>query len=436
MSTSPTTRAATGTARSARPGRRAPGWRPARPSCCPSAISTWSSPCRRRSPTSPTRTSAVYDLLMTASAETTLTIAADAKHLGARIGITSVLHAWGSAMTHHPHAHMIVPAAAVGGRVGMDRVPGELLPAGARAVAAVPAAVSRGAAKLHRAGRLAFFGEHAGLADSVRLQRLPRALREHRVGGLRQGAVRGPGGARLSQPLHPPRGDLEQPPDPAGADSVTFRVKDYRVDGPALQDHDAQATHEFIRRFLIARAPQGQHRIRHYGLFGNGGRAATSCPHPRVAGRAHPHPTPRTPTPRTPTPMTPTPRTPTLRRAACPRAPVSLLRRTPDHRRGVRTRTRTATSTGIPEASTAHDPATAPPARHERSESPPRLRSAVRHRRDRSIIRREKTMADPAFTATRPDAATRTGARQDRTSSDGRAAAALPGARPGDADSP
>jgi hypothetical protein len=46
---------------------------------------------------------------MKASAETTLTIAADPKRLGARIGITAVLHTWGSALTHHPHVHMIVP---------------------------------------------------------------------------------------------------------------------------------------------------------------------------------------------------------------------------------------------------------------------------------------------------------------------------------------
>src|SRR5471030_2563585 len=46
---------------------------------------------------------------MKAAAETTLAIAADPKHLGARIGITAVLHTWGSAMTHHPHVHMIVP---------------------------------------------------------------------------------------------------------------------------------------------------------------------------------------------------------------------------------------------------------------------------------------------------------------------------------------
>ena len=59
---------------------------------------------------------AIYDLLFKASAETLLTIAADPKHLGARVGITSVLHSWGSAMTHHPHVHMIVP----GGGISLD----------------------------------------------------------------------------------------------------------------------------------------------------------------------------------------------------------------------------------------------------------------------------------------------------------------------------
>ena len=58
----------------------------------------------------------IYDLLFKASSETLLTIAADPKHLGARIGITAVLHTWGSAMTHHPHVHMIVP----GGGISLD----------------------------------------------------------------------------------------------------------------------------------------------------------------------------------------------------------------------------------------------------------------------------------------------------------------------------
>ncbi len=72
----------------------------------------------------------VYDLLFRTAAETLLTIAADPKHLGARIGATAVLHSWGSAMTHHPHVHMIVP----GGGISLDGTrwmrckPGFLLP--------------------------------------------------------------------------------------------------------------------------------------------------------------------------------------------------------------------------------------------------------------------------------------------------------------------
>ena len=58
----------------------------------------------------------VYGLLFKAASETMLTIAADPKHLGARIGITAVLHTWGSALTHHPHVHMIVP----GGGLSLD----------------------------------------------------------------------------------------------------------------------------------------------------------------------------------------------------------------------------------------------------------------------------------------------------------------------------
>src|SRR5213075_1957204 len=59
----------------------------------------------------------VYDLLFRTAADTLLTIAADPKHLGARIGFTAVLHSWGSALTHHPHVHIIVP----GGGISRDR---------------------------------------------------------------------------------------------------------------------------------------------------------------------------------------------------------------------------------------------------------------------------------------------------------------------------
>jgi hypothetical protein len=113
----------------------------------------------------------VYDLLLRTAAETLLTIAADPKHLGARIGATAVLHSWGSAMTHHPHVHMIVP----GGGISLDGTrwvrckPGFLLP--------VPV-LSRLFRRLfraaltdaHAAGRLAFFGEIQGLCRRPRLR--------------------------------------------------------------------------------------------------------------------------------------------------------------------------------------------------------------------------------------------------------------------------
>ena len=81
----------------------------------------------------------VYDLLFKAASETMLTIAADRKHLGARIGITAVLHTWGSAMTHHPHVHMIVPGGGIAlGREPMGIIAAGLPPSGARARQAVP----------------------------------------------------------------------------------------------------------------------------------------------------------------------------------------------------------------------------------------------------------------------------------------------------------
>src|SRR5215475_13189656 len=105
----------------------------------------------------------IYDLLFKVSSM--LTIAADPKHLGARIGILSVLHTWGSALTHHPHVHMIVP----GGGFSLD---------GSRWVSCRPSfflyvgvlsrlfrrLVLEKLAAAHRADALQFFGKHAALA--------------------------------------------------------------------------------------------------------------------------------------------------------------------------------------------------------------------------------------------------------------------------------
>jgi hypothetical protein len=59
----------------------------------------------------------------------------------------------------------------------------------------------------------------------------------------------------------------------ADAGGVTFRVKNYRVDGPDRYTTMTLATGEFIRRFLIHVLPKGLHRIRHYGLFASGTKA-------------------------------------------------------------------------------------------------------------------------------------------------------------------
>ena len=108
----------------------------------------------------------IYGILFKAAAETLITIAADPKHLGARIGLTAVLHSWGSALTHHPHVHIIVP----GGGVSLDGErwiscrPGFFLP-----VRVLSRLVRRlflqKLVAARDAGRLQFFGDHAHLAE-------------------------------------------------------------------------------------------------------------------------------------------------------------------------------------------------------------------------------------------------------------------------------
>jgi len=218
----------------------------------------------------------VYDLLMRASAETTLTIAGDPRHLGARIGITSVLHTWGSAMTHHPHVHMIVPG-------------GGLSPDGSKWIACranffLPVRVlSRlfrrrfldGLARLHREGRLAFFGDHEALAGKAAFDAFLEPLSKSEWVVYAKEPFAGPKAvlAYLSRYTHRvaiSNSRLIR----AGTDSVTFRVKDYRIDGPGRYKTMTLKAYEFIRRFLMHVLPRGQHRIRHYGFLGNGNRAA------------------------------------------------------------------------------------------------------------------------------------------------------------------
>jgi hypothetical protein len=216
----------------------------------------------------------VYDLLFKVSAETLLTIAADPKHLGARIGITSVLHIWGSAMTHHPHVHMIVP----GGGISLDDQrwvscrPGFFLPV---------RVLSRLFRRLflekliaaHQAGRLRFFGDHAPLVAGKAFTACLRPLRKIEWVVYAKRPFGGPEAvlAYLSRYTH--RVAIANSRLIAcDEQGVTFNWKDYRIEGRDRYKRMTLATDEFIRRFLIHVLPKGLHRIRHYGLF-----AKSSC---------------------------------------------------------------------------------------------------------------------------------------------------------------
>jgi hypothetical protein len=217
----------------------------------------------------------IYDLLFKASSEAMLTIAADPKHLGARIGITSVLHSWGSAMTHHPHVHMIVP----GGGLAMD---------GSRWISCKPSfflpvlVLSKLFRRLmlekllaaHQAGRLQFLGSHADLADAKAFAAFLAPLRKKPWFVYAKRPFAGPKAvlAYLSRYTH--RVAISNRRLIAvDKQSVTFTVKDYRVEGPGRYTTMTLAIDEFIRRFLLHVLPTGFHRIRHYGLFASGNRA-------------------------------------------------------------------------------------------------------------------------------------------------------------------
>jgi hypothetical protein len=218
----------------------------------------------------------IYDLLFKASAETMLTIAADPKHLGARIAITAVLHTWGSAMTHHPHVHMIVPGGGLSrdGKAWVSCRPRFLLPV---------RVLSRLFRRLlleklctaHEAGHLRFFNDHTALANTAAFKRYLKPLRRTEWAVYAKEPFAGPQQvlAYLSRYTHRVAISNRRliAVDHRG---VTFRWKDYRLQGSARYKPMTLPAHEFIRRFLMHVLPKGFHRIRHYGFLANGNRAA------------------------------------------------------------------------------------------------------------------------------------------------------------------
>jgi putative transposase/transposase-like zinc-binding protein len=217
---------------------------------------------------------AIYNLLFKASAETMLTIAADPKHLGARIAITAVLHTWGSAMTHHPHVHMIVPGGGLSadGKRWIAAKPNFLLPVLVLSRLFRRLMLEKLAAA-HTAGKLTFFGAHAHLADAKAFAAFLAPLKRTRWFVYAKRPFAGPKAvlAYLSRYTH--RVAISNSRlIKADAGTVTFKVKDYRVQGPGRYTTMTLAVAEFIRRFLLHVLPKGFHRIRHYGFLAGGAR--------------------------------------------------------------------------------------------------------------------------------------------------------------------
>ncbi|CAB3810451.1 IS91 family transposase ISAzo26 [Paraburkholderia ultramafica] len=219
----------------------------------------------------------IYGLLFDIAAETLRTIAADPRHLGAQIGATLVLHTWGSALTHHPHVHGIVPG-------------GGLSPDGERWIACRPGfflpvrVLSRlfrrrfleALADAHRRGQLQFFGEYAGLATAAAFARWLAPLRTCEWVVYAKRPFAGPQAVLeyLSRYTH--RVAISNQRLVAFDErGVTFRWKDYRATGRPRYKTMTLEAGEFMRRFLLHVLPGGFHRIRHYGLLANPVRRAS-----------------------------------------------------------------------------------------------------------------------------------------------------------------
>jgi Putative transposase/Transposase zinc-binding domain len=224
----------------------------------------------------------VYGLLFDVAAEVLLTIAGDPKHLGASIGATLVLHTWGSALTHHPHVHGIVP----GGGLSLNRErwiacrPGFFL-----SVRVLSRLFRRRFLEeleaLHRSSRLRFFGELAPLLNPQAFAEWLAPLRRCEWVVYAKRPFAGPEAvlAYLSRYTH--RVAISNSRLVAMDEhGVTFGWKDYRAKGRTRHKTMTLGADEFMRRFLLHVLPSGLHRIRHYGLLANASRT-TNLAHVR-----------------------------------------------------------------------------------------------------------------------------------------------------------
>ena len=215
--------------------------------------------------------SVIYTILFKTAAKTLQTIAADPKHLGARLGLTLVLHTWGSAMTHHPHVHGIVP----GGGLSMDGQRWVSCRSGFFLSVRVLSRLFRrlfleGLNHAYQTGDLKFFGEHRNLADSTAFADWLKPMKQIEWVVYAKRPFAGPKAvlsylSRYTHRVAISNSRLVEFND----QGVTFKWKDYRSKHRFRHKTMTLKTDEFIRRFLIHVLPGGFHRIRHYGLLAN-----------------------------------------------------------------------------------------------------------------------------------------------------------------------
>jgi Putative transposase/Transposase zinc-binding domain len=216
---------------------------------------------------------AVYDILLTAAAETIRLIGADPQHLGAETGMIAMLHTWGQTLTHHPHAHCIVPGGGLApdGRWVSCR-PGFFLPVRVLSRLYRRLFLERLQAAFERK-QLAFFGALGTLADPVAFARHLDALRKVEWVVYAKRPFAGPQQVLAYLGRYTHRVAIANSRLLACEDGhVSFRWKDYRANNKAkVMTLDAG---EFIRRFLLHVLPKGFRRIRHFGFLANACRAA------------------------------------------------------------------------------------------------------------------------------------------------------------------
>ena len=222
-----------------------------------------------------TNKAAVYDALFKATAETLMIIGADPKHLGARLGATLVLHTWGSAMTHHPHIHGIVPGGgfSADGTRWIDCRPRFFLPVEVLSSLFRRLMCERLEA-LHAKGELRFFGRNEELAEQGAFAALIRRERQRDWVVYAKAPFAGPEQVLAYLARYTHRIAISNSRITAfNGERVTFKVKDYRKAGADRYGSMTLSAPEFMRRFLSHVLPNGFHRIRHVGFLANAQRA-------------------------------------------------------------------------------------------------------------------------------------------------------------------